>query len=147
MTLLKMYAEICLFEVHNNKRKTNQIFFFCIFRFIRTAGAGNSFYFYVVEAIFIAVFIIVRGMLGTYVLVHVLLNSNVDIENKIQAMLMHAISLAFIFNILKYIRNKYIKKMGRQVVSITRVTTYGIPPNAPSPPPPPPPPTSVPGLR
>lgn len=70
-------------------------------------GLEHSKIFLLVEVLYFASFLIVRGMLGSYLLLKILILDIFGIEQKAIAISLYIISVALIWQIVSYVVHKY----------------------------------------
>lgn len=60
-----------------------------------------------VEVLYLGMFLVLRGILGTYLVYLVFSTGYFDWEEKVLSVIFYAVSLAFVYDIAGYIRYKY----------------------------------------
>lgn len=60
-----------------------------------------------VEVLYLGMFLVLRGILGTYLVYLVFSTGYFDWEEKVLSLTFYAVSLAFVYDIAGYIRYKY----------------------------------------
>ncbi|XP_073948881.1 uncharacterized protein isoform X2 [Choristoneura fumiferana] len=81
--------------------------------FLRNMGLEQSKIFLLVEVLYFVSFLVVRGMLGSYLLMKIITLDTFGIDQKAIAIGLYIISAALIWEILSYVLHKYKNKLGK----------------------------------
>ncbi|KAG6445683.1 TLC domain-containing protein 5 [Manduca sexta] len=81
--------------------------------FLKNGGQNKTVIFMIVEVTYLVMFVLARGILGTY-LMYKILNSDVfDTDQKIISVIFYIVSAGFLYNIFKYVEYKYKTTIGK----------------------------------
>ncbi|CAH1646799.1 unnamed protein product [Spodoptera littoralis] len=75
--------------------------------FLKHEGYGNTTFYFIVEVLYLSMFLVLRGILGTYLMYYVFNTGYFDWEEKVLSLTFYVVSLAFVYDIAGYIRYKY----------------------------------------
>ncbi|XP_047019740.1 TLC domain-containing protein 5-like [Helicoverpa zea] len=75
--------------------------------FLKHEGYGNSYLYFAVEVTYLLLFLILRGLLGTYLIFEIFRTDYFDWEGRILSVIFYVVSMAFVYDIAGYIRYKY----------------------------------------
>ncbi|KAF9409921.1 hypothetical protein HW555_010853 [Spodoptera exigua] len=75
--------------------------------FLKHEGYGKTKLYFMVELLYLIMFLVLRGVLGTYLMYLVFKTDYFDLEEKLLSLTFYLVSLAFVYDIAGYIRYKY----------------------------------------
>ncbi|XP_050674009.1 TLC domain-containing protein 5-like isoform X2 [Leptidea sinapis] len=79
--------------------------------FMKSEGYTNSILYYVIEGVYLLLFLFLRGVLGTYLTYNILHSEMFDMDEKMITLAFYVVSLIFIFQIIGYVAYKYKTKI------------------------------------
>ncbi|VVC98371.1 unnamed protein product [Leptidea sinapis] len=79
--------------------------------FMKSEGYTNSILYYVIEGVYLLLFLFLRGVLGTYLTYNILHSEKFDMDEKMITLAFYVVSLIFIFQIIGYVAYKYKTKI------------------------------------
>ncbi|XP_026315461.1 transmembrane protein 136-like [Hyposmocoma kahamanoa] len=80
--------------------------------FLRHHGYNETILFKIIEVTYLMLFLTVRGVLGTYLIVKIMGADFVELPEKLFSLVLYFISIAFIYEIIGYVLYKYKTKLG-----------------------------------
>lgn len=86
------------------------------FRYLKYEGYATSTLFFLVEASYVVSFVIVRGVLGSYIAYKIIRSDMFDLDEKIISTVFFFVSLALVYQVLGYVFHRY--RLSIQLVSI-----------------------------
>ncbi|KAL4715540.1 hypothetical protein ACJJTC_009166 [Scirpophaga incertulas] len=75
--------------------------------FLRNGQREKSRVYFLIELCYLALFITIRGILGSYVILKIIQSDLFDMDEKVISIVFYIVSLGFIKDILEYIAHKY----------------------------------------
>lgn len=80
-------------------------------RFLRHHGYNETIIFKIIEVTYLVLFLAVRGVLGTYLIVKIIGADFVELHEKLLSLILYFTSVAFIYEIIGYVLYKYKNKL------------------------------------
>ncbi|XP_061730041.1 TLC domain-containing protein 5-like [Cydia pomonella] len=89
--------------------------------FLKTEGYGRTMLFYIVDILYLSSFLLIRGVLGTYILYKIMPVKVFGIDQKMIAISLYIISIGLMRELISYISYKY---KDRAIASVTNFLDY-----------------------